>query len=132
MKNRFVIMMALAIGMIFFNSCADAQQPANADLKAAEFKAAVDKKVGVLLDIRTADEVKSGYIAGAKNIDWYSPSFKTEVAKLDKTKPVYVYCAAGGRSTSARDVLLSLGFKEVHQLTGGIGAWKSAGYPLAK
>lgn len=126
------MMLALAIGLMFFNSCAEAQQPATADLKAAEFKAAVDKKIGVLLDIRTADEVKSGYIAGAKNIDWYSPNFKTEVAKLDKTKPLYIYCAAGGRSASARDLLLSLGFKEVHQLTGGIGAWKSAGYPLAK
>lgn len=126
------MMLALAMGMIFFNSCAEAQQPSTADLKAAEFKAAVDKKIGVLLDVRTADEVKSGYIAGAKNIDWYSPNFKTEVAKLDKTKPVYVYCAVGGRSSSARDLLLSLGFKEVHQLTGGIGAWKSAGYPLTK
>ncbi|HYD21122.1 MAG TPA: thioredoxin domain-containing protein [Flavipsychrobacter sp.] len=89
-----------------------------------------DKKDEILLDVRTAEEFAEGYIKGAVNIDWNAPSFTTEVAKLDKNKPVFVYCRRGGRSSAAVQALKDMGFKEVYDLDGGITRWQKDGMPL--
>ncbi len=85
-----------------------------------------------LIDVRTPSEYSSGYISNAKlvNIANYD-EFKATVAKLDKAKPVMVYCAAGGRSNQAAAYLSDQGFGEVYDLKGGINAWKSNGKNLA-
>ena len=85
-----------------------------------------------LLDVRTPEEFKSGYIAGAKNLNFYDDDFAQQIAKLDKTKPVMVYCAKGGRSASAAEQLNQAGFSKVYDLTGGMYAWKAAGKKTAQ
>ena len=62
----------------------------------------------------------------------YEPSFETNLAKLDKEKPVAVYCKVGGRSGQAMAKMQELGFKEVYNLKGGMDAWKSAKKPTVK
>jgi phage shock protein E len=104
----------------------------NADYTAVEFSKQMKEPKAVILDVRTAGEVAQGKIGGSVNIDWNSPSFKEQAAKLDKNAPVYVYCAVGGRSSSAKKALTQMGFKEVHNLLGGIEAWKKAGLPVVK
>ena len=93
------------------------------NINADEFKGLVDAGKGFVLDVRTAGEVANGSIAGNTNIDFYSSDFKSEVEKLDKNAPVYVYCAAGGRSGKAMGIMKNMGFKEVYNLVGGYGAW---------
>jgi len=46
------------------------------------------------------------------------------VKTLDKNKPVYVYCAVGGRSATAAKILSDMGFTEVYDLEGGIINWE--------
>ena len=83
------------------------------------------KKSGVqLIDVRTSREFSNGFIAGAKNIDYNVDSFEKQIKKLDKIKPVLVYCAAGGRSENAAEFLKEWGFKEVYDLIGGYNGWK--------
>lgn len=81
----------------------------------------------VLLDVRTPGEYESGHLAGARNIDWNGGDFEQQVAKLDKDKPVMVYCQAGGRSAAAAAKLQSMGFTTVYNMDGGIGLWKQEG-----
>ena len=57
-------------------------------------------------------------------------SFEAEVAKLDKKRPVMVYCRSGGRSASAQRMLIDMGFAELINLDGGIRGWQSAGKPV--
>ncbi|MBL7950366.1 MAG: rhodanese-like domain-containing protein [Flavobacteriales bacterium] len=85
-----------------------------------------------LVDVRTPQEWSTGHIEGARHIDWFSDDFKAEVGKLDRKKPVRLYCAAGGRSEEARELLREMGFTDVLDLDGGMGAWKKAGAPVAK
>ncbi len=47
--------------------------------------------------------------------------------KLDKERPVLIYCLAGPRSKSALAVFQKAGFKTVYELSGGINAWSKAG-----
>ena len=86
----------------------------------------------VLIDVRTPAEVKQGMISGAVPIDYNSPEFKSKISKLDKNKPYFVYCAAGGRSSKAANLMEELGFKKVYNLSGGITAWQEEGLPVKK
>ena len=85
-----------------------------------------------ILDVRTAQEVAGGTLPGAVNIDFFAPDFTKQSGRLDKTKPVFVYCAVGGRSSKAAQQLQQAGFKTVYNLSGGMQAWQQAGYPTIK
>lgn len=90
-----------------------------------EFKEKLAKLEDVqLIDVRTPGEFKGGTIKGAKNIDFRSENFETEISKLDKSKPVMIFCQAGGRSARALTQFEELGFTFVLELEGGYGNWK--------
>lgn len=77
-----------------------------------------------LLDVRTNEEVASAKLENALVIDFNSADFQKEATtKLDKTKPVMVYCYSGSRSKEAADFLRNQGYK-VFELEGGIASWK--------
>ena len=80
-----------------------------------------------LIDIRTPQEFERSHIPGAKNINVNGSDFRNAIEELDKTKPVLIYCLSGGRCKSALSLLKEIGFKNVHDLSGGISAWTSAG-----
>jgi thioredoxin 1 len=82
--------------------------------------------------VRTPKEYDLGHLQGAKNFDWNETSFETQILTLDKTKPIFVYCLSGGRSSSAADKLLSEGFKQVFDLEGGIMKWRGQNLPEVK
>lgn len=78
-----------------------------------------DSSSAILLDVRTPKEYNAAHIDGALNLNYYEKNFKEELAQLDTTKTVFVYCHSGGRSFRAGKVLASLGFKKVYDLKGG-------------
>lgn len=101
-------------------------------VKAEEAASLIKEGKVQVLDVRTADEYKGGHIKGAKNIDFTENNFESEVAKLDKTRPLLVHCQSGRRSTESLEALQKLGFQHVYHLDGGIRDWKEAGKPLEK
>ncbi len=80
-----------------------------------------------IIDVRTPEEFQSGYIEGAINLNIQDDRFSEQILQLDKSKPVMVYCAKGGRSARAAAQLKEAGFQEVYDLPGGMEAWLSAG-----
>ena len=94
------------------------------------FKAAVDKDDALLIDVRTPEEFAKGHIEGAANIDWINGTLLKDVSGIDKTKPVLLYCAGGGRSGEALDAMKKAGFTDVRDLKGGIMAWKKDDQPV--
>lgn len=85
-----------------------------------------------LIDVRTPEEYKTEKIGNAKNINWNDESFVVRASKLEKSKPIFVYCKAGGRSAQAADKLAELGFTEIYNLEGGIMKWNAAGFSKPK
>ncbi|NBR14744.1 MAG: rhodanese-like domain-containing protein [Flavobacteriales bacterium] len=110
----------LFLVLIFVGFSVNAQKR----LTNAEFKSMMKDKNAQILDVRTAKEVAEGKIDGSVNIDYFSPNFLEKASKLDKNKPVLIYCAAGGRSLSAAKDLKKAGFKKVYDLQGGFDNWK--------
>ncbi|MEN9685250.1 MAG: hypothetical protein RLZZ28_1036 [Bacteroidota bacterium] len=84
-----------------------------------------------LLDVRTAGEYQLGHLKNALQADWTkADQFKDRIKYLDKTKPLFVYCASGARSAAAAKWLLDNGFNDVQNLAGGLLAWKNANKPV--
>lgn len=76
------------------------------------------------VDIRTSEEYEAGYIDDAINIGIANKEkFKTAFQKLNKEKPVYIYCYSGWRSHRAAKILVTLGFANVYDFKGGYKAW---------
>lgn len=75
-------------------------------------------------DVRTPSEYNSGHIKKAINVDIFNAgNFNSYFEKLDKEKPVYVYCRSGARSQKAARKLLKMGFVQVYDLKGGYNSW---------
>ena len=89
-----------------------------------EFKELITKGNTLVIDVRTPVEFSEAHIKNAINIDYFSKSFSETISKLNKQKTILVYCAAGGRSTSACSDFKKLGFKKVYNLIGGYDDWK--------
>ncbi|MFD1142190.1 rhodanese-like domain-containing protein [Larkinella insperata] len=81
-----------------------------------------------LVDVRTPEEYREGHLNYAQNIDFRAADFKQQISRLDKNKPVYLYCRSGNRSGKAVDTLQTLGFKAPYNI-GGFVDLKTAGLP---
>ena len=77
-----------------------------------------------LIDVRSPEEYAVEHLENAKNINWNGDDFVSNAEKLDKSKPIFVYCKVGGRSIQAANKLSELGFTEIYNLDGGIMKWK--------
>jgi rhodanese-related sulfurtransferase len=86
----------------------------------------------VILDVRTPEEFRQGYIENAVLIDYYAPDFRDRFARLDRDATIFMYCRSGNRSSHVLALADKLGFRQVFDLRGGIVAWKKAGLPLVK
>jgi rhodanese-related sulfurtransferase len=80
-----------------------------------------------LIDVRRPHEWEAGRIPGARRIE--VNDLPSEAEKLDKGRPVVLYCRSGSRSELAADGLSAGGF-DAHALAGGISAWAGEGRPL--
>lgn len=80
----------------------------------------------VILDVRSKGEYAGGHIKGSINIPL--DQLTNRLGQLKKDKPVITCCASGMRSASARQILKSKGFADVHNG----GGWGSLQYKLMK
>ena len=78
------------------------------------------KQGAIILDVRSKGEYASGHIKGSVNIS--VDALNNNLNKLkDKNKTIITCCASGMRSASAKSILKSNGFTQVHNG----GAWSS-------
>ena len=91
-------------------------------VEARQFMAEHPEGSYTLLDVRQPGEYEIEHLPGAKLIPL--TRLKDIYGQLDLEKPVIAYCAIGGRSQAASQLLAGLGFREVYNLRGGIRAWK--------
>jgi rhodanese-related sulfurtransferase len=116
-KYLIVLIIALATSLVF------GQEKGMHNVVVNEFQNFKKLSKKNLLDVRTPQEFEKGHIEGAKNVDYFSKGFKSELEKLDKSVPVYVYCRSGGRSAKAMQIMKEMGFESVYNLQGGFLAW---------
>jgi sulfur-carrier protein adenylyltransferase/sulfurtransferase len=90
--------------------------------QAKKFLAAHPEGSYTLLDVRQPSEYEEEHLPGAKLIPL--GQLGDSLNEIDKSKPVIAYCAIGGRSRVAAQLLSGYGFPEVYNLKGGIKGWQ--------
>ncbi len=74
-----------------------------------------------IVDVRQPKEYEKGHIPGAKLVPL--PELDNRLQELDPEKATVVYCAVGGRSRAAAQMLSGQGYTAVYNLKGGFKAW---------
>ncbi|MCU0437440.1 MAG: rhodanese-like domain-containing protein [Raineya sp.] len=120
--KKYILLVLVALTTTF---CVNAQKKVK-NLTVDEFEKGSQVAGSVILDVRTPEEYQTGHLKNSKLLDISEQSFSASLDKLDKNKTYYVYCQAGGRSTTAVEIMIEKGFKKVYNLSGGIAAWKKA------
>lgn len=78
------------------------------------------KEGAIILDVRTKGEYGYGHIKGSVNIP--VDQLRNNLQKFkDKNRPIITCCASGMRSATAKGILTSNGFQNVHNG----GSWAS-------
>jgi rhodanese-related sulfurtransferase len=93
----------------------------------------------LVVDLRDSEErLQSGAIPGAVHmprgmLEFYAdPTLPYHRKELQPERRLILYCAGGGRSALATDLLREMGYPKAAHLDGGFIAWKAAGKPIDK
>lgn len=143
MKRWLVVVMALlllalvACGGANTETSAVVEAPAGSetlslpDTVDVQTVAEIKDQDGVLvLDVREQWEYDEGHIPGVTLIPMSEIEGRLSEIPTDQT--VIVTCRSGNRSGQVTDFLRSRGYDNVHNMSGGILAWESAGLPVEK
>ena len=95
------------------------------NINAEQFAQMMEQENTVVLDVRMPQELVEGSVPNYVMINFFGSEFETEVDKLDKSKTYLVYCRSGNRSSQACAMMSDMGFENLYNLLGGIGAWNA-------
>lgn len=90
----------------------------------------VESGEAVLADVRELEEWNEGRVAQAVLAPLSAIDTGTD-PDLDRTKTVYTYCRAGGRSFMARDLLVARGWTNIVPLNEGFEELCARGFTRA-
>jgi len=92
----------------------------------SQFKVDLKNKIvqgALVVDVRSSQEFSMGHYQGAINIPF--DQIEKRINEFGaKSKPIVVYCASGGRSTIAKNKLISLGYSDITN-AGGLSSMPS-------
>jgi len=88
----------------------------------------------IIIDTLPKELFDKRHLPGARNACVFQVAFPSEVEAIvaDRDREVVLYGSgrASHDSVTAAEKLVRLGYSKVYALTGGLAAWKEAGYPL--
>lgn len=85
-----------------------------------------------LIDVREGDEFQAGRLPKSLHVPRGILEMTMERHFKDPTQPFILYCAAGGRSAVATQVLKKMGYENVASMEGGFEAWQRLGLPVER
>ncbi len=128
--NRVIRHFGIIVFVLLITSCQENHGDTVQLITVSEMKSLMQLGDVQLVDVRSEKEFASGHISRAQNIVYLGDNWEKEFSKLDREKPVLVYCERGGRSKRCTNKLVAAGFQKIYDLEGGIQQWKFAGEPL--
>ncbi len=120
MKLKFLLLLP---ALIVFNSCSDGKPNQIQIVSAEEMQDKLRFNNIQVVDVQPEQEYKKSHLLNANNI-LYDKDFQKSLEKLDKSRPVAIYCTSGSVSPEAAKILKNAGFTQIYVLEGGIKKWK--------
>ena len=90
------------------------------------------EKNAVLLDVRTPEEHKSGYLQGAVLLPLAELESKITKKIPAKNTPIYIYCRSGRRAGTAVEKLKAMGYTALHNIGGMQEAQEKLALPVIR
>ena len=119
MKKLFYI---FGVALVMMTACSNGKGYTSVSVD--EFAKVIADNQVQLIDTRTEAEFNEGHIPGAINIDVNEFDFESKVdQKIDKTRPVALYCRGGRRSKIAAERIVALGYDDITELNTGFISW---------
>jgi rhodanese-related sulfurtransferase len=81
-----------------------------------------------VLDVREQSEWDEYHAPGTTLIPL--GELASRLNELPRDRQIVVVCRSDNRSQQGRDILLDAGFTQVTSMSGGLKAWRTAGYPI--
>ena len=81
-----------------------------------------------ILDVREREKWDKGHIPGSVNI--FSGYLENSLQEVPKDLTIIVVCNVGNRASLAASILTRAGIRNVHNVLGGMIAWKNAGLEI--
>ena len=82
-----------------------------------------------IIDVRDRDSFNEGHIMGAISFPSAELVARTQ-ASLERSRDIYLYSDTDEETADAAARLREAGFERISEVTGGLGAWKAAEYPV--
>lgn len=98
----------------------------------AQLTELINRQDALVVDVRGQADFEKGHIIGSRHLLPSQLDPESKLLAKAKESPVVLVCAVGMTAASAAEKLVKAGFKQVSVLDGGLGAWTTAGLPLAK
>jgi rhodanese-related sulfurtransferase len=90
----------------------------------------INREKAVLIDISEPDEYARAHAVGARNVPLGELETRLPQVVKNKSLPVVLICASGGRATRAVTVAKKLGYEQAQAVAGGLKGWKDANLPV--
>lgn len=92
----------------------------------------INRQRAVVVDVREPEEFAAGHVTGAKNVPLDQLEQKLPATVKNKTLPLLLVCATGGRAQRAVAMAKKLGYEQAQAVAGGLKSWKDANLPVEK
>jgi len=123
-KMKFKTILFVAVLSLAFLSCKEQEPRGITVVSTEEMDTLLALENVQFIDVRSKEEYDKGNLPNSQNIDFNSPTFEDDIVKLDKDKPVILYCQRGGRSAKCAEKMQEAGFKKIYDLKGGFSKWQ--------
>ncbi|MDP2264566.1 MAG: rhodanese-like domain-containing protein [Hydrogenophaga sp.] len=130
-ENWILIAVAFTAGAMLMFPAVTAGGRAGS-LTAAQVVQLMNREKAVVVDVCEPEEFAAGHVIGAKSVPLAQLEAKLPGVVKNKATPVVLVCASGMRSNRALATARKLGYENVHSLSGGMGAWRTASLPVEK
>lgn len=92
----------------------------------------INREKAVVVDVGDAQEFAAGHVGGAHHVPLDQLQARLPEVVRNKSTPVLLVCASGGRAQRAQGVARKLGYDNAQALAGGLRAWREASLPVEK
>lgn len=127
--KRVLIFGCLLFSVLVFN-CQTNTNKNVTQLAPDQFQLSINNDSIQLIDVRKPSEYITGHIHNAVNINFLADDFASNINKLNKQKPVYIYCRSGKRSGKSVIEFQKSGFTKIYNLEGGLLNWESKNFDI--
>ena len=127
--NRYLVIL-LTVATVFSYSCKRDVDTEIQVVTAEEMQELSQLDDVQLIDFNAPAKQEEPLIENLQHIDYLSSSFKQDIEKIDKSKPVIVYCKSSKHSANCKEKMKEAGFVKIYDLDSTIAKWKYKGFEI--